>query len=132
MADIEKKQTTYRRKTIEELKALSVREFAKLAPARTKRTILREFQDIENFVNRSMKKMGKGKQIRTHKRYLPIVPQMVGMKINIHNGKTFAPIIIIEEMLGHKLGEFALTRGKTKHGVAGVGATKGSKFKAKK
>lgn len=132
MADIEKKQTTFRGKTIDELKTLGVREFAKFAPARTRRTILREFQDIENFVNRSVKKLDNGKLIRTHKRYLPIVPQMVGMKINIHNGKTFVPVIIIEEMLGHKLGEFALTRGKTKHGAAGVGATKGSKFKAKK
>ena len=57
---------------------------------------------------------------------------MVGMKIATHNGKTFVPIEIVGEMIGHRLGEFSLTRGKINHGKAGVGATKGSKAKAKK
>jgi ribosomal protein S19 len=57
---------------------------------------------------------------------------MVGMKIQIHDGRNFVPIEVIGEMLGHKLGEFAPTRSKTKHGSAGVGATKGTKHKSKK
>ena len=57
---------------------------------------------------------------------------MVGMKIQIHNGNNFVPVEIVGEMLGHKLGEFAPTRGKVKHGKSGVGATKGSMAKSKK
>lgn len=127
-----KKEFTYRGKTLEELKALEVREFAKLAKSRKRRTILRNFQQIENFVSRAKKKEEKGKKIRTHSRDLIIVPSMVGMKISVYDGKTFVPIEITGEMLGHSFGEFAPSRGKVRHGSAGVGATKGSKHKSKK
>ncbi|MDP2947370.1 MAG: ribosomal protein S19 family protein, partial [Nanoarchaeota archaeon] len=46
--------------------------------------------------------------------------------IGVHNGKEFVRVDINEEMLGHRLGEFAMTRKPTKHGAAGVGATKSS------
>jgi len=126
------KEFTYRGKTLEELKNLDIREFAKLVRARERRTIFRQFNEIEKFVNRAKTKSSRKKLIKTHDRSLVIVPKMVGMKIAIHNGKTFVPIEIAEEMLGHRLGEFSLTRGKISHGKAGVGATKGSKAKAKK
>lgn len=130
---MKKKEFTYRGKTLEELKNLDVREFAKLLKSRQKRTVLRNFQEIEKFVTRAKEKSEKGKKIiRTHQRDLVIVPQMVGMKIQIHNGKTFVPAEISGEMLGHKLGEFAPTRTKVKHSKAGIGATKGTKHKAKK
>ena len=51
---------------------------------------------------------------------------MVGWNIMVYNGKTFVPVQIIGEMLGHRLGEFSVTRTKVKHGAAGVGATRGS------
>ena len=54
------------------------------------------------------------------------------MKIFTYNGKTFIPIEVTGEMLGHRLGEFAPTRGKIKHGSAGIGGTKGTRSKAKK
>ncbi|MDM7918390.1 MAG: ribosomal protein S19 family protein [Methanosarcina sp.] len=128
----EKKEFTFRGKTLQELKALEVREFAKFAKSRNRRTILRNFQEIEGFVNRAKTKEEKGKKIRTHKRDIIIVPQMIGMKIQVYDGKTFVPIEVTGEMLGHRLGEFAPTRGRIKHGSAGVGATKGTKHKSKK
>ncbi len=127
-----KKEFTYRGKKIEELKSLDVREFAKYLKSRARRTVLRQFHEIEKFINRAKEKIEKNKPIKTHQRDLIIVPEMVGMRIHIHNGKNFTPVNIVEEMLGHRLGEFALTRGKIKHGVAGVGATKGTRAKAKK
>ncbi len=130
--EIEKKQFTYRGKTIEQLKELDVREFTKYLKSRQRRSVLRNFQEIENFVNRAKKKVTKDKKIRTHKRDLVIVPGMVGMKIQIYNGKSFVSVEITGEMLGHRLGEFALTRGRVKHGTAGLGATKGTRAKAKK
>ena len=130
--ELRKKQFKYRGKTVEELKELDVREFAKYLPSRRRRTVLRQFQRIEDFVNKSKERTIKNKKIRTHQRDLIIVPEMVGMTIQIYNGRNFLPIEVKPEMLGHVFGEFSLTRSKTSHGSAGVGATKGSKFKSKK
>jgi len=44
----------------------------------------------------------------------------------VHNGKEFVPIDITIDMLGHRLGEFSVTRQKVKHGAAGIGATRSS------
>lgn len=129
---ITKKQIKYRGKTIDELKTLDVREFAKYLKSNEKRSVLRGFQQIEDFINRSNKKTAKKKPIKTHQRDLVIVPGMVGMKIQIHSGNGFTPMEITGEMLGHRLGEFALTRKKVAHSKAGVGATKGSKSLSKK
>jgi len=122
----------YRGKTIEELKLLEVREFAKLLTSRSRRTVLRNFQKIETFLSRSKKKIANGKPVKTHQREIVVVPQMVGMKMQIYNGREFVPIEVVGEMLGHMLGEFAITRVKPKHEKKGVGATKGSKNKSKK
>jgi small subunit ribosomal protein S19 len=130
--EIKKKEFTYRGKTLDELKVLDVREFAKYLKSRQRRAALRQFNEIEKFITRANKKISRNKLVKTHSRDLVIVPKMVGMKINIHDGKTFFPVEITGNMLGHRFGEFALTRTKVKHGSAGVGATKGSKFKAKK
>jgi small subunit ribosomal protein S19 len=130
--EIRKKEFTYKGKTIEELKKLDVREFAKFSKSRQKRTILRNFQEIEKFISRSKEKIRKDKKIRTHQRDLVVVPGMVDMKIHIHNGNKFIPVEITGEMLGHKFGEFAPTRARIKHSKAGIGATKGTKYKAKK
>ena len=122
-----KKQYTYRGKSMEELKSLDVREFAKYLKSKQRRSVLRQFQDLEDFVNRAKKKVERNRPIKTHKRTVIIVPQLVGMKIHIYN----VPVEIIKEMLGHRLGEFAMTRGKVKHSSSGVGASKGSRSKAK-
>lgn len=129
--EITKRQFTFRGKSIDELKELDVREFAKLLTSRQRRTVLRQFQKIEDFINRSKVKQSKNKAIKTHQRNLIIVPQMIGMRIQIHNGKEFVPVDVVAEMLGHVFGEFSLTRSKVKHGAAGVGATKGSKAQSK-
>jgi len=130
--ELRKKEFRYRGKTVEELKKLDVREFTKYLRARQRRSVLRQFQEIEKFISRSKVKISKKKLIKTHQRDLIVVPEMVGMKIQIYNGQKFIPVEIIGEMLGHTFGEFALTRTRVKHGSAGVGATKGTKFKAKK
>lgn len=126
-----KKQFKFKGKTLEELKTLDVREFANLLKSRRRRTVLRQFQKIEEFVNRSKEKVSKNKPIKTHQRDIIVVPHMVGMRISIYNGKVFVPVDVTGEMLGHVFGEFSLTRTRVKHGSAGVGATKGTKAKAK-
>ena len=132
MAEITKKDFTFRGKTLEELQKLDVREFAKYLKSRQRRTVLRQFQEIEKFIARAKIKIAKNKPVRTHYRDLVIVPAMVGMRLNIYNGRNFVPVDVIGEMLGHEFGEFSMTRVKVKHGGAGIGATKGTKHKAKK
>ena len=50
------------------------------------------------------------KPIKTWSRRSMITPEMVGLNIAVHNGKQFVPVFVNEQMVGHKLGEFALTR----------------------
>jgi small subunit ribosomal protein S19 len=123
---LKKKEQLFRGKNIEMLKKMDIREFANLLKSNEKRTLMRQYGEIEQFLLRFHKEILKGKQVRTHKRDLVIVPKMVGLKINIHNGKEFVPIDITIDMLGHRLGEFSVTRLKVKHGAAGIGATRSS------
>jgi small subunit ribosomal protein S19 len=48
--------------------------------------------------------------IKTWSRRSTIVPELVGLTLAVHNGKKFVPVFVSEDMVGHKLGEFALTR----------------------
>ena len=123
---VKSKEVYYRGKTLDELKALDVREVAKYLNSRSKRTALRNFQQIENFVKRCEKTLAGKKKIRTHLRDIVIVPRLVGMTIGIYTGKEYDDVIITYQMIGHRLGEFALTRKKVSHGEPGIGATKSS------
>jgi small subunit ribosomal protein S19 len=57
-----------------------------------------------------MNRAGDKKVIKTWSRRSTVVPEMVGHTIAVHNGKKFIPVYITENMVGHKLGEFAPTR----------------------
>lgn len=129
--EIAKKKFAFKGQQIEDLKKLDVREFAKYLTSRPRRYILRNFQTTEGFLKRSRDKVAKKKAVKTHNRDLIIVPEMVGWKIQIHRGNSFEPVEIVGEMLGHKLGEFAMTRKKANHSKSGVGATKGTKVAKK-
>jgi small subunit ribosomal protein S19 len=58
----------------------------------------------------AMSRGGEKRLIKTWSRASTVIPQMVGLTIGVHNGKTHVPIYITENMVGHKLGEFAPTR----------------------
>ncbi len=70
---------------------------------------------------------GSRKIIKTWSRRSTIIPEFVGLTFAVHNGKKFIPVFVTEDMVGHKLGEFAPTR--TFYGHAG---DKKSKLKGKK
>ena len=57
-----------------------------------------------------MNRAGDKKVIKTWSRRSTVIPEMVGHTIAVHNGKKFIPVYITENMVGHKLGEFAPTR----------------------
>lgn len=61
-------------------------------------------------------KPGSKEVIKTWSRDCTITPEMVGFTFGVHNGKTHLPVLVIENMVGHKLGEFAPTRKFLGHG----------------
>ncbi len=131
-----KKEFRYRGYTLDELLNMSLEEFAKLLPSRQRRSLKRGgLSPEQKKLLRKIRLAKKGKYnkpIRTHSRDMVILPEMVGMTIHVHNGKEFVPVEIKEEMIGHYLGEFAMTRKVVQHGSPGVGATRSSMFVAVK
>ena len=113
------KDKFFRGKNVAELTNIDTREFAKLVKSRARRAILRNYDTIEQFVRRCEKKTEKNRPIKTHNRALVIVPGMLGRSIGIYNGKEFVVVKIVEEMLGHRLGEFSQTRKIAKHTTIG-------------
>ena len=57
-----------------------------------------------------MNKAADRKMIKTYSRCSTIIPEMVGNTISVYNGKSWVPVYITENLVGHKLGEFSLTR----------------------
>ena len=57
-----------------------------------------------------MSKSGDRKMVKTYSRCSTIIPEMVGSTISVYNGKTWVPVYVTENLVGHKLGEFAPTR----------------------
>ncbi|MEM5782177.1 MAG: 30S ribosomal protein S19, partial [Candidatus Aenigmatarchaeota archaeon] len=111
---------TFHGKTLEELQKMSLEEFAKLLPSRQRRRLLRGFNEKEKKFLEKLRKSDK--PVKTHLRDFVIIPEIVGKKVLVHNGNTWVGVDIKQEMLGHRLGEFALTRKKVVHSAPGVGA----------
>ena len=109
------KEKFFRGQNVEELKAVGTRDFAKLVKSRARRSIMRNYDVIEAFVKRMDVKVAKGKMMKTHDRTIVIVPRMLDKTIGVYNGKEFVKILITHEMLGHRLGEFSMTRKIAKH-----------------
>ncbi len=78
---------------------------------------------VDEKLQKKVEKMSKGgesKPIKTWSRRSTITPEFVGFTFSIHNGNKFISVYITENMVGHKLGEFAPTRTFRKHGTAHV------------
>ena len=119
-----KKEFTYRGKTLQELQTMQVKEFLALLPARERRTLQQEPNaQLKALIKKIQQKK---KNIETHARDAVVTPMMVGTIIKIYNGKTYVPVNIEPPMIGHRLGEFALTRTRVTHSAPGVGATRSS------
>jgi small subunit ribosomal protein S19 len=123
---VRSKELFYRGKNVDDLKKLDVREFAKYLNSRSRRSIMRHFDVVDKFVKRCEIAVTQNKKIKTHLRDIVIVPRLVGMTIGIYNGKTYNDVKILSNMIGHRLGEFSMTRQKVTHGNPGIGATKSS------
>ncbi len=119
----------FRGKSLEELQALSISDFAKLLKSRQRRSIKRMGISYKALIAKVDKAKKAGKQlVKTQIREAVILPSWVGMKFAVHNGKEFKDLYITPEMLGHRLGEFVFTTKRVLHSAPGIRATRGSKF----
>ncbi len=108
-------------------------DFIHVLPSRARRKLLRglslqEKKLLEKIRKLREKGLADRKDIRTHCRSMVILPEFVGLIIHVHNGKEFVPVKIGPEMIGHRLGEYAMTNRIVKHGRPGIGATRSSLY----
>ncbi|MFQ5884471.1 MAG: 30S ribosomal protein S19 [Thermoplasmata archaeon] len=122
-----KKEFTYRGHPMEDLEKMSLDEILDLLPARARRSYKRGLNEEQQAFLDRLRKTDED-IVKTHRREIVILPEFVGRKIAVHNGKEFIQVAIKPEMIGHYLGEFALTRRPVTHSGPGVGATRSSKY----
>jgi small subunit ribosomal protein S19 len=128
------REFTYRSHTIDELQSMSMDEFIRLLPSRQRRSLQRgltpEQRTLLENIRRTKKVLKEGGKtvVKTHTRDMVILPEMVGVTILVHNGKEFTAVEIAPEMIGHYLGEFAITHKPVKHGSPGIGASRSSMY----
>ena|SRR3989344_605043 len=115
----------YHGKTIEELKAMSLEEFAALLPSRERRSLKRGLSEQQKIL---LKDFRANASVKTHVRDMIILPEMVGKRASVYNGKEFISYEIIPQMVGLRLGDFAIPIKEVKHSSPGMGATRSSKF----
>lgn len=127
------KEFKYRGFSLPQLQQMSMDEFIKLLPSQMRRRLLRgmpaDHRKILELI-RKQKKAGApaSTPIKTHCRDMVILPEMVGITVGIHNGKEFVNVEIKVGMVGHLLGEFAITNKKVVHGNPGIGASRSSMY----
>jgi small subunit ribosomal protein S19 len=128
------KEFMYRGLNTEQLQGLSMDEFILLLPSRHRRSLQRGLKPEQRILLESIRAartaLDKGQtvMVKTHARDMIVLPEMVGASIYLHNGKDFAPVEITPQMIGHYLGEYAVTNKPVKHGQPGIGASRSSMY----
>ncbi len=128
------KEFTYRGYNFEQLQNLSMDEFILLLPSRHRRSLQRGLKRNQRIllekVRAAKAALDKGQSVivKSHARDMVIIPEMAGVTILLHNGKEFATVEIKPQMIGHYLGEYAITNRPVKHGQPGIGASRSSMY----
>jgi len=128
------KEFKYRGFTLEGLQTMSMDEFIHLLPSRQRRSLLRGLTQEQRILLENVRKVkeaiaeGEKTVVKTHVRDMIILPEMVGITVLVHNGKGFTPVEVKPEMIGHYLGEFAITNKPVRHGTPGIGASRSSMY----
>ena len=128
------KEFSYRGHSLNSITGMSMDEFINMLPSRQRRSLQRGLTPEQRILLEKLRaakeaqKQGKEVSLKTHVRDLIILPEMVGAKIAVHNGNEFVAIDIKPEMIGHYLGEFAITNKPVRHGTPGIGASRSSMY----
>jgi small subunit ribosomal protein S19 len=121
------KDFKYRGKNVEELQAMSMDEFIQLLPSRMRRSLRRGLSAEQRIILERLRK-DSSKPMRTHARDMIILPEMIGRTIHVYTGKEFKEVNITEKMIGHYLGEYAISMTRVHHGRPGIGASRSSMY----
>ena len=121
------KKFSYKGKSMEELKGSSLEDFSRVIKSRARRSLKRGLNFNQKKLLNEIRE-NPGKFHRTHSREMVIIPEMVGVKLGVYNGKEFVSLEVKDYMIGKRLGEFVVTRKQVKHSAPGFGATRSSKF----
>lgn len=123
---------TYKGVEEDKVKSISMDNFLKMTSSRNRRTLnrLKNNPRLKSFMEKVKTVLQKNpkKVIKTHVRDAVIIPEWVGLKFGVHNGKEFKPVEITFDKIGRRLGDFSHTTSRVLHSGPGVGATRGSKF----
>jgi len=125
------KEFRYRGYTVEQLNGMSTEAILQLLPSRARRSLNRGISDDKRKLLEDMRAQKEGKlegQIKTHARDMIILPVMIGATVGVYTGKEFVSVQIKPEMIGHYLGEYAITNKKVVHGTPGIGASRSSLY----
>lgn len=128
------KEFSYRGHTLEEVQGMSMDEFIRILPSRLRRSLQRGLTPQQRILLENIRKAkealktGAKIAVKTHVRDMAILPEMVGLRILVHTGKEFAAVDVAPEMIGHYLGEFAMTNKPVRHGTPGIGASRSSMY----
>lgn len=128
------REFSYRGYTLNQMQSLSMDEFINILPSRQRRSLHRGLTPEQRILIEKLReakealRKGSSKPVKTHVRDMIILPEMVGIVLHVHNGKEFVPVEIRPEMIGHYLGEFAITNRPVKHGTPGIGASRSSMY----
>jgi small subunit ribosomal protein S15e len=129
------KKFTYRGVDLEQLLEMKNQQLMPLLCARARRKLARGDKRKAMALLKKLRKakvecaaLEKPECVKTHLRNMLIVPEMVGSMVGVFNGKSFTQVEVKPEMIGHYLGEFAITYKPVKHGRPGIGATHSSRF----
>jgi len=129
------KEFRFRGYTLSDLQAMSMDEFILLLPSRQRRSLQRGLSQEQRKLLETIRKARETPEqtqkptvTKTHARDMVILPEMLGATLLIHNGKEFTSVEIKPEMIGHYIGEFAITNKPVKHGTPGIGASRSSMY----
>jgi len=128
------REFVYRGYNLKELQQMSMDDFIRLLPSRQRRSLKRGLSQDQRKLLEKLRRTGresdgsKIKTVQTHSRDMIILPEMIGVTIQVYNGKEFEPVEIVEQMIGHYIGEYAITNRKVVHGTPGIGASRSSMY----
>lgn len=133
------KEFSLRGKNFEELKNMTIDEFARLLPSRERRSLKRGLTEPQKKLLEKMRKRPE-KFHKTHMRNMIILPEMVGKKFGVYKGgaaegdksNKWVTLDVMPKMVGFRLGDFAISVKRVQHSAPGIGASKSTKHASMK
>ena len=112
---------------------MSMDEFIKLLPSRQRRSLVKGLTNEQRILMEHVRQArredgGKPVSVKSHCRDMIVIPEMLGLTLQLHSGKEYVAVEVRPEMIGHYVGEFAITNQKVVHGTPGIGASRSSMY----